>query len=27
MLLERIGGDTQPPRTVVLRGELQPAVR
>jgi LacI family transcriptional regulator len=22
MLLERIGGDTQPPRTVVLRGEL-----
>ncbi|MFC8733366.1 LacI family DNA-binding transcriptional regulator [Luteimicrobium sp. NPDC057192] len=25
MLLDRIGGDTQPARTVVLRGELQPA--
>ncbi len=25
MLLERIGGDTQPARTIVLRSELQPA--
>ena len=25
MLLERIGGDSQPPRTIVLRNEVQPA--
>ena len=25
MLLERIGGDDQPSRTVVLRNEIQPA--
>jgi LacI family transcriptional regulator len=27
MLLDRIGGDTQPARTVVLRNEVQPARR
>lgn len=27
MLIDRISGDVEPPRTVVLRGELHPAVR
>ena len=27
MLLERINGDTQPARTIVLRNELTPATR